>query len=80
MFTDFLNYFSSFNFKGNRVFIDEGNSSHKIVTVEEELQGIDTYGIGNLEDLLRVDCSSVNNVNLKLLFDGGELIRNISKS
>ena len=48
--------------------------------MEEELQGIDTYGIGNLEDLLRVDCSSVNNVNLKLLFDGGELTRNISKS
>ena len=43
---------SSFTFKENHVFIEEeDNPSDKIVIAEEELDGIDINGIGNLVDL-----------------------------
>ena len=45
---------SSFIFNENHVLIDEDNPSEKTVIVEEELDGIDGDGIGNLEDLLKL--------------------------
>ena len=44
---------SSFIFEKNHVFIEEETpQSNKVATVEEELDGIDIDGIGNLLDLL----------------------------
>ena len=44
---------SSFIFEENHVFIEgETLQSNNVVTVEEELDGIDIDGIGNLLDLL----------------------------
>ena len=42
---------SSLIFKENRVFIEEENTSDKVVIVEEELDGINIDGIGNLLDI-----------------------------
>ena len=58
---------SSFVFKENHVFIEEeeDNPSDKVVTVEEELDGTDIDGIGNLVDLPRLmfineECGNLN--------------------
>ena len=51
---DFSN-FSAFIFKANHVFIEnKGNISEKNVIDDEELDGIDIDGIGNLKDLPRI--------------------------
>ena len=50
----------------------------KIVIVKEELDGIDIYDIGNLEDLLRIVLIHEECGNLKSFVDGGELTRNIN--
>ena len=76
-------YVSSFIFEENYVLIEEGNPSEKIAIVEEELNGIDRDEIVNLEDLLRLvlrlvlineECG-----NRKVVFDHGELTRNINQ-
>ena len=53
---------SGFIFEENHVLIKENNSSEKIVTVEEELGGIDRDCIENLQDLLT--CSSIRNAGI----------------
>ena len=46
---------SSFIFKENHVFIEEeDNRSNKVATVEEELDGFDIVGIGNVVGLPRL--------------------------
>ena len=70
---------SSFIFKENHVLIEENNPSEKIVIDEEELDGIDRDGIGNLEDLLRLVFISEECWNPKAVVDGGELARNINQ-
>ena len=51
----------SFNFKENQVFIEEeDNPSDKVITVVEELDGIDIGGIENLVDLPRLMLSMKN--------------------
>ena len=51
----------SFNFKENHVFIEEeDNPSDKVITVVEELDGIDKDGIENLVDLPRLILSMKN--------------------
>ena len=52
---------SIFVFKDNHVFIEESNSSEKVVIVQEERDGIDLDGIESLEDLPRL-VSSMKNV------------------
>ena len=52
---------SIFVFKENHVFIEERNSSEKVVIVQEERDGIDLDGIESLEDLPRL-VSSMKNV------------------
>ena len=42
---------SSLIFIENRVFTEEENTSDKVVIVEEELDGINIDGIGNLLDI-----------------------------
>ena len=43
--------FSSFIFKVNHVFIEKDNLRENAVIDEEELDGVDIYGIGNSESL-----------------------------
>ena len=50
--------------------------SDKVVMVEEELDGIDIYGIGKLVDLPRLMFIDEECGNLKIVVDGGELTRN----
>ena len=51
----------SFNFKENQVFIEEeDNPSDKVITVVEELDGIDIGGIENLVNLPRLMLSMKN--------------------
>ena len=51
----------SFSFKENHVFIEEeDNPSDKVITVVEELDGIDKDGIENLVDLPRLILSMKN--------------------
>ena len=47
--------------------------------VKEELDGIDIYDIGNLEDLLTIVFIHEECENLKIFVDGGELTGNINK-
>ena len=62
---------SSFIFKENHVFIEEDdNPLDKVVTVEEELDGIDIYGIGNLVDLHRLMFIDEEYGNVKIVLDG----------
>ena len=61
------------------VFIEEDSPSEKVVIVEEELDGIDTDGTGNLEDLPRLVFIDEESGNLKAAIDGGELTRNNNK-
>ena len=42
---------SSLIFIENRVFTEEENTSDKVVIIEEELDGINIDGIGNLLDI-----------------------------
>ena len=53
--------------------------SQKIFRVEEELDSIDADGTGNLNDLLRLVFIAEELRNLKVVVDGGELIRNINQ-
>ena len=46
--------------------------------VEERLDGIDRYEIGNLEDLPKLVFIHKKCGNLKAVVDGGELIKNIN--
>ena len=46
-------YFSSFTLKKNYCSIEEDNLQKKLL-VKEELRGVDTDGIGNLEDSPRL--------------------------
>ena len=68
---------SSFIFEENHVFIEEETpQSNKVVTVEEELDGIDIDGTWNLMDLPRLMFINEEYGNLKKVVDGGELTRN----
>ena len=68
---------SSFSFKENHVFIEEeDNPSDKTVIAEEELDGIDINGIGNLVDLPGLMSIEQECGNLKLVDEDGELSRN----
>ena len=62
---------SSFIFEENHVFIEEGNASNKVYTVEEEQDGIDVDGIGNLMDLPKLMLIDEECGNLRVVFDGG---------
>ena len=70
-------YFSSFIFKKNHAFIQEGSLSEKSVIVDEEPGGTDD--IGNLEDSPRLVFFDEECENLIVVNDGGELTRNISQ-
>ena len=62
---------SSFIFKENHVFIEEDdNPLDKVVTVKEELDGIDIDGIGNLVDLHRLMFIDEEYGNVKIVLDG----------
>ena len=68
---------TSFIFEENHVFIEEETAeSNKVVTVDEELDGIDIDGIGNLLDLPGLMFINEECGNLKVVVDGGELTRN----
>ena len=61
-----------FIFKDIHVFIEEeDNPSDKVVTFEEELDGIDVNGIGNLVVLPRLIFIDEECENLKVIVDGG---------
>ena len=61
---------SSFIFKENHVFIEEqDNPSDIVITVEEELDGIDMDGIRNLVDLPRLMFIDEECGNLKVVVD-----------
>ena len=47
--------------------------------IKEELDGIDIYDIGNLEDLLRIVLIHEECGNLQVIVDGGDLTRNVNK-
>ena len=68
----------SFIFKENFFFIEE--KDNPVLIVEEELDGIDTDDIGNLEDLRRLAFIDNKCLNLNEVFaDGGEVTRNADK-
>ena len=52
---------------------------NKVGTVEEELDGIDIDGIGNLVDLTSLMSIDKECGNLKVTVDGGYLTRNNKK-
>ena len=62
---------SSCFFKQNHFFIDEETSSNEIVTVEEEMDGIDKDSIENLMNLSRLRFTDEECVNLKLAVGTG---------
>ena len=72
-------YLPSFVFKEIQVIVEGDNPSEKNVIVKEEPDGIDTDGIGNLEDLLRIVFIHKECGNLKVFVGGGELTRNIDE-
>ena len=57
----------------------EDKTSEKIVIVEEQLDGIDRDGTGNLEDLLKLVFINEDCWNPKVVVDGGEVARNINQ-
>ena len=57
----------------------EDKTSEKIVIVEEQLDGIDRDGTGNLEDLLKLVLINEDCWNPKVVVDGGEVARNINQ-
>ena len=59
--------------------LNKHKSSEKIVIVKEEVDGIDTDDIENLEDLLRMVFIHEECENLEVFVDGGELTGNINK-
>ena len=62
---------SSFIFKENHVFIEEeDNRSDKVATVQEELDGFDIVGIGNVVDLPRLMFIVEECWNLKVVVNG----------
>ena len=66
-------------YKKNRRFIEEGNSSEKVVIVEEELDSIDIDDVRKLEDSLRLVFIEEGCENLIVIDDGGELAGNINQ-
>ena len=71
---------STLIFKKSHVFLEkEDNPSNKVVTVEEELDGIDIDGIGNLVALPTLVFINEECGNLKLVVDGADLTRNINR-
>ena len=71
---------SSFIFKKNHGFIQEGNPSEKVVIVEEELNGLNTDDIENLKDSLRFVFIDEEFENLIVVNDGGKVTRNINQT
>ena len=51
----------------------------KVIIAEKELDWVDVEDIGNVEDLLRLMFLDEECENLKVVFDGGVLTRNINK-
>ena len=71
---------SSFIFKENHVFIEEeDNSSDKFVKVQEELDGIDIDGIGDLVDLPKLMYIDKECGDLQVVIDSEQLTRNNNK-
>ena len=70
---------SSISFKNITVSLKKSSSSGKNVIVEEELDCIDTYNIGNLEDSARLVFINGECGNLIVANGGGELTENISQ-
>ena len=70
---------SSISFKNITVSLKKSSSSGKNVIVEEELDCIDTYNIGNLEDSARLVFINEECGNLIVANGGGELTENISQ-
>ena len=62
---------SSFIFEENHVFVEEGIPSNKFDAVEQEQDGIDIDGIGNLMDLPKLMFIDEDCGNLKVVVDGG---------
>ena len=62
---------SSFIFEKKLRFYWRRNPSNKLVTVEEELDGLDIDGIGNVVDLPRRKYIDEECGNLKVVVDGG---------
>ena len=71
---------SSFIFKKNHGFIQEGNPSEKVVIVEEELNGLNIDDIGNLKDSPRFVFIDEEFENLIVVNDGGKVTRNINET
>ena len=65
-------------FLKSHLFIEEDNPSEKFVIVEEELDGIDIYDIGNLEDSPRLAFIKEECENLIVVNDDVELTGNIN--
>ena len=53
---------------------------YKVLTVEKELGGSDTDGIGNLVELPRLMFINEDWGNLKVVVDGGQLTRNNNRN
>ena len=70
--------FSTISFKVNHIFIEEEGHLENIY-YEEELDGIDMDGIGNLEDLRRLMFIDETFGNLRVVVDCKELTRNMNK-
>ena len=71
-------YFSGFIFK-KVTFIEKNNHSEKKVIVEEELDCIDIYDIGNLKDIPRLLFIGVECGNIIVVDDVAKLTRNINQ-
>ena len=70
---------SSFIFEEYHVLIKKDNPSENLVIVEEELDIIDRYDIGNFVDLLRLLLINEECLNSEVAVDGGERASNITK-
>ena len=73
-------YVSSFIFKENHVLIEEDNPSEKIVIFEEELDGFDRDGIGNLDVLWRLVLINKECWDPKVAVDAGEFACNFNQN
>ena len=72
-----LFHFASFIL--NHSFIEEDNTSEKVVIIEEELNCVDIDDIGNLENLRKFVFTDKECGNLKEVNYGGEPTRNINQ-
>ena len=63
------NYVLPFFQRKSRFLKEEHNTSEKVVTVEEELDGVDIDGIVSLEDLPRLVFMDEECGNLKVVVD-----------